>query len=707
MAWNQPNFAPPPGINFNAPVIRMGGGGGGGGRGGRDNAESMGRGGRMGLGADRNLDRQRQEVRESMMALQPPTREEVARTIFIGGLGEGTPGDDILQDLLACAGKLRRWTRAKDADDKKCKFGFAEYEDVESLEAAAEILKDVQVPLFNADGTVQKEEGEDGDVKKSTLLVVVDQQSREYIDQWKGRKKEDDNARQFRIQSCHDELQQKLTALSNQGAYATNGMNDMNGDRDGDVNMGENGDAAGEQVVNIPLELDDELADIPADMRATVAEEIKAFRDRSNRRDIERLRREEEVEQEERRRTGAAPRASRLASPPPSTSAANGIPVGPRGQQGVHGAPSGPKGFRGAQIPSDYANGVAFVPGAGPNGQGVTVSLNREDEDAEESDEELERRRQDKKNAELEKQYQEQVRRWQIRERQRGAAQEREKIRQDDEKRDRDQAKQDMLVRLAEWNDDEEADKARHPYYRDRSGWIRQRERDREHERREDERDRKEEEREKADERRRENEARGMADEFLGSMGMEAESKEASGPAPFKISLGGAAAKTKQPQAAAAPKRTMADVLEDEEDAAAAGMKRPELKPLQDTSTVPTSGQDLTEDEKGHARQQLASEIPTDTEALFSHPIKWECLGPALLDSQIRPFVERKVVEYLGVQEDLIVDAVIQSIKDRKEAKTLVDELEGPLEQESEVLVKKVWRLLVFWGECESRGLSQ
>ena len=50
-------------------------------------------------------------------------------------------------------------------------------------------------------------------------------------------------------------------------------------------------------VVTIPLTLEDELSDIPPEMRATVAEEIKAFRDRSNRRDIERMRREEELEQ--------------------------------------------------------------------------------------------------------------------------------------------------------------------------------------------------------------------------------------------------------------------------------------------------------------------------------------------------------------------------------------------------------------------------
>lgn len=765
----QPGFQPPPGINFNAPVIRLGMEGGrqsdraGGDRGPRDSGrgghgESMGGRSRPGLGADpgnfRSIERERQQVRESMMALQPPTREEVARTIFIGGLGEGVPNDDMLEDILRCPGKLRRWTRARDADDKKCKFGFAEYEDVESLEAAAEILRDVEVPLFNKDGTVKRvktentiktenaiktedkiktEEDEDEDkpedgikteddaemvngvqqhqqskpaeVVKSRLLVVVDEQSMEYIHQWKGRKNENENDRQFRIDSCKEALQQTLAGLINQGAYAMNGVN---GDADGDIKMGDaNGEQGdGAELVTIPLSLEDELADIPAEQRATVAEEIKAFRDRSNRRDIERLRREEELEQEERRRSGAPARVNRLASPPPSTS--NGIPVGPRGQQGVQGAPSGPKGYRGVQMPSDYVNGVTFVPGSGG-----PVSLNREDDDAEESDEELERRRKEKSDAELDQKYQEAVKRWQNRERQRGAAVERERKREDDEKRQLEKAREDMMIKLANWNDDEEAEKAKHPYYRDRTAWSRMREFDREKERQEDDMDRRAEEREKAEERRRTNEARGMADDFLGQMGMEAEAKageqaaDKSGFGGFKISLGNAAAKTKQAPAPVS-KRAMADVeglLEDEEDAAAAGMKRPELKPLEDTSTLPTSGQDLTEDEKASARQQLASEIPADSEALFAHPVKWDSISTTLLDTQIRPFVEKKLIEYLGVQEEMIVDSVLDGVKAHSPPKDIAEELRELLEDEAEVLVRKVWRLLIFWGECESRGL--
>ncbi|EGP88225.1 uncharacterized protein MYCGRDRAFT_41185 [Zymoseptoria tritici IPO323] len=715
-----------PGINFNAPVIRLGvdgpraggppdnrNGGDRGGRGDRGGNDNMGNRGRMGLGMDndrgpRNLDRERQQVRDNMLALQPPTREEVARTVFIGGLTEGAPNDDQLEAILRCAGKLRRWTRARDADDKRCKFGFAEYEDVESLEAASEIYQDVEVPLFNADGSAQKDEDAEEEVKKTKLLLVVDDASKKYIEEWKGRVKEDDDARQFRIDGCKEDLRSVIATLAKSAA-----VNGVNGHHDGDVVMGEtNGNSA--EVINIPTStLEDDLADIPAEMRATVAEEIKNFRDRSNRRDIERLRREEEMEQNERNRATAAARANRQASPPPSAGAGR-IPSGPRGTHGVSGAPSGPKGFRGAQLPSDYVNGVVFVPGVGPNGAGTHVSINREDDDAEESDDELERRREAKKNAELDAHHESQVQKWQAKERSRRAAADRERKRQDDEERNFARAREDMLARLANWNDDEQADIRKELYYKDRSVWLRNREAPRDTERRDDDHDRRAEEREKADQRRHEAEAQGQANSFLDSMGSdlgtkgaEREQAPAAGFGGLKFSLGSAAAaKTKQQQPAI--KRAFADIeglLEDEEDAAAAGTRRLELKTLQDTSTVPISGADLTEEEKGEARQQLATEIPTDSTALYAQQIKWKSLSRSLVDEQIKPFIEKKIVDYLGVQEDFLVDEIIQGIMDQKKPEVMEEELTGPLEDEAPLLVKKLWRLLVFWGECASRGL--
>jgi hypothetical protein len=146
------NFQPPvnmPNINFSAPVIRLGTTGpskdspmSAGGRVG--NSEQLG-GGRRGLGMDRGgMDHSRPQ-RIEQMSLIPPTREEIMRTIFVGKISPAITDND-LERILRAAGSLRRWTRAYDVDNKPCTFGFAEYEDAESLETAAEVLPEVEVP---------------------------------------------------------------------------------------------------------------------------------------------------------------------------------------------------------------------------------------------------------------------------------------------------------------------------------------------------------------------------------------------------------------------------------------------------------------------------------------------------------------------------------------------------------------------------------
>jgi hypothetical protein len=113
------------------------------------------------------MDQRGPMTRDGGMNLAPPTKEEIARTIFIGNITEGVGGDEGLERILRCAGGLRRWTRCTDADNKPCKFGFAEYEDAESLETAAEIFQDVKVPVKRPGSKAKGDSRKDanGDVK--------------------------------------------------------------------------------------------------------------------------------------------------------------------------------------------------------------------------------------------------------------------------------------------------------------------------------------------------------------------------------------------------------------------------------------------------------------------------------------------------------------------------------------------------------------
>ena len=116
------------------------------------------------------MDNQRQG-RENNMALVPPTKDEIIRTIFVGGITEGAGGDEGIEKILQCAGNLKKWIRAMDADNKPCRFGFAEYEDPDSLATAIDVLKNVEVPVKSQSSHMKEGDESEAKVEKSSLLV--------------------------------------------------------------------------------------------------------------------------------------------------------------------------------------------------------------------------------------------------------------------------------------------------------------------------------------------------------------------------------------------------------------------------------------------------------------------------------------------------------------------------------------------------------
>ncbi|ETN46041.1 uncharacterized protein HMPREF1541_00224 [Cyphellophora europaea CBS 101466] len=703
------NFQPPanmPNINFSAPVIRLGT---------TQPAKSSlldgrddrgGRRGGLGSGAE-----SRGQDRDRITQVQPQTKEEIIKTVFVGGITEGCGGDAGIERILCTAGNLRRWIRATDAEEKPCKFGFAEYEDPESLSTAIEVLKDVRVPTKRqipkeAKAEDDTKDDEESEPETSTLLVIADENSHTYISQYEESiGGVDEDAKQMRLDHASSALAAVLHDLMHPSTVPQKDeLSTL--DRDGDTEMGSGLDANGEAVITIPISVDDELSDIPAEMRETVAKEITAFRDRSVRRDLERLKREEEIEAQERNRMmNGNGRPSRLGSPPPSApsgpGSSNGIPVGPRDRSGGLNPPSGPKSF-GVQVPRDYVKGVTFV-----NGTGISAASAFDDSDTDASDAELERRRQAKKQSEEEKSYLDQERRWLNRERSRTSALEREKARDEEGDAKLDEEKEAMARRLREWDDEREKERGVDEYYADRSAWMRKRSAYRERERRQDEADRAAERRERDTDSRQRDRARGEADAFLGGMERDREVEERrreeearkQQPARFKLSLGAAAAQ-KQASDKEKNKRTVAEVeglLEDEEvDAAKRELVKIDFgKP-----------EGMSEEERAQAAKQLAQEIPTDKGGLWGWEVKWEFVDEGIIEERLKPFVEKKIVEYLGVQEQMLVDVVVGGLRSRKGAEEIVGELEGALDEEAEQLVKKLWRMVIFFSESEKRGLG-
>ncbi|PTD03702.1 U1 snRNP-associated protein usp107 [Fusarium culmorum] len=652
---NRPSGLPPsfqapanmPNINFNAPVIRLGTsqqGKSGAPTGGRDMPGPNG--GRPGLGMERGMDRDR-GAREAPQVL----------------ISEGVGGDDGIQRLLGAVGKLRKWDSAVSVTDdhKGVKFGFALFDDPWSLSSAVKLLHEEQIDVpvkrqpVSVDGP--KDDTYEG-IEKTKLQVTVDESSLKYLKSYEDA--QDDSIGIEKLEAARAALKHAVRDLFYPKTNITSE----------DITMGNTESGENVEVVNIPLAQEDELADIPAEMREVVAQEIAAFRERSTQRDLERLRKEEEMEEMERRRNGPS-RTSRLESPPAST---NNIPLGPRGS--IANAPSGPKGQNGQ-------NRVAFVNGGISN---TDLSIHQEDDDTDASDEELYRRYKSKKDEEDDKAYLEAERKWSNRERSRQAAidRERERERQDAESFER--RKEEQLEREKAWDDEKEAGRKTHQYYRDHSVWARKRAADRADEEAQDEADRRAEHDEQRREKVEMERARGMADSFLDKQAEELEEERqaptATAPQPFKLSLGAAAQKA-QASRAAPQRRTIAEV---------------EVRAFIRNGTYDGRG-DLA-----------SSTIPRPGNSIgqgwsLGWSVKWDYMDGSVIKDKLRPFVEKKIVEYLGVQEEMLVEAVEEHLRAHGTAAALVEELEGALDDEAEDLVKKLWRMVIFFTESEKRGL--
>ncbi|KAF4123098.1 PWI domain [Geosmithia morbida] len=689
-----------PNINFSAPVIRLGTGSG---KPSMPASQEPDRPhgpshGRPGLGADRGGDQGGRHQREQVQTLIPPSSEEKLRSLFVHDIPESLRIGNSLERLLGAAGKLKRWDAASSTPDAPqkagAKFGFAMYDDTESLATAVKLLVDqtVEVPLVRQQSVAEPPTDDSFQgIDKMVLQVKVDPASLKYLAAYQEDKGEDSVAGQ-RLQTARDALQKVVHELF----YPPAGS-----DADADVVMKDVDKDDKVEVVNIALAQDDELADIPAEMREIVAGEIAAFRERSNQRDLERLRKEEEMEEMERQRSGA-PRHSRHETHPQGGVGANSVPVGPRG------APSGPKGQNGLDR-------VTFVNGGVSNSE---YSINQQDQDADMDDEELYARQKAKKDAEANKAYAEAERKWSNRERSRQAALEREREREAREAESFERRKKEQLEREREWNDEREASLKSHPYYRDHAGWARKRELDRVDEETRDEADRRAEKEEMRREQANAERARGMADSFLDRQAQEMgsprresqqqqqqqqpDSAAAAAPQPFKLSLGAAAQKA-QASRVGVQRRTIAEVeglLDDEE--TDASTKR-QLIPIQFEPTSATAS--MTDEEISQAIRALAQEIPSDKEGLWGWQVQWDYMDDTVIRDKLRPFVEKKIVEYLGVQEEMLVETVEEHLRNHGSAAALAEELEGALDDEAEDLVKKLWRMVIFFTESEKRCL--
>lgn len=105
------------------------------------------------------------------------------------------------------------------------------------------------------------------------------------------------------------------------------------------------------------------------------------------------------------------------------------------------------------------------------------------------------------------------------------------------------------------------------------------------------------------------------------------------------------------------------------------------------------------------ALKALIATIPTQREPLYAEVVDWDTVEAAgVLETKLRPFVAKKMLEYLGEEEPSLVEHVVAKLRARTPASLLEEELAKVLDDEAQVFVVKLWRMLLFEMRAKQAG---
>lgn len=130
-------------------------------------------------------------------------------------------------------------------------------------------------------------------------------------------------------------------------------------------------------------------------------------------------------------------------------------------------------------------------------------------------------------------------------------------------------------------------------------------------------------------------------------------------------------------------------------------------------------------EEKRRHIKNIIDRIPTEKEDLFKYPLDWDEIDNALMEKKIRPWINKKIIEYIGEPEPTLVDFICSKVMAASLPQSILDDVQmvrlfsfccnffcsqwlyfsQVLDEEAEVFVVKMWRLLIYEAEAKKIGL--
>ena len=96
--------------------------------------------------------------------------------------------------------------------------------------------------------------------------------------------------------------------------------------------------------------------------------------------------------------------------------------------------------------------------------------------------------------------------------------------------------------------------------------------------------------------------------------------------------------------------------------------------------------------------KKIMDMVPTGKDELFGFHLDWNVVSRyRIVEEKVRPWVVKKVVEFLGEEESDLISFIVDELKKRPAPEKFLDNLKGALgDDDAAEFVIQVWRLLVF-----------
>ena len=157
-------------------------------------------------------------------------------------------------------------------------------------------------------------------------------------------------------------------------------------------------------------------------------------------------------------------------------------------------------------------------------------------------------------------------------------------------------------------------------------------------------------------------------------------------------------------------KLEMRDVFNQGEDDGSTPSKRKRLPPSSHHSSSKKlhaagegAGGGNSEDKRRHIKS-LIEKIPTDKAALFEYKVDWDMVDAQLMEKRIRPWVNKKIQEYIGEPEPTLTEFICSKVLAGSSPNSVLEDVQMVLDEEAEVFVVKMWRLLIY--EIENKRMK-